>query len=284
MDLKIAKELLAQIKEVEEKVFKDGFIVGKSGLRLHKIKTDHGEITYTFDSIKLKDTLKGISVMYLAGINGLPIGIDDLRKHIDIPPDAEEVGRWIDVKEGGETDVEADKMTERAMEYFIENLNEMFIEAIHKYIEESFFQSVLKNSGKGYYILHKTESEAFKHFASFYNESIKQRLGVRKGSGRKSNWSEEDLQEMLSLYDTALILITESKKNFALVIGNYGWEKSIKAAYPQLPDNIIEMFNQQGVTPGEMALTLVAERFDAKSTEYLRQLIMETRKSNKESK
>jgi hypothetical protein len=85
---------------------------------------------------------------------------------------------------------------------------------------------------------------------------------------------------MLAEYDSILPLIAEAKKIYRTVGRKSGWVNSIKALYPDLPSDVIEQFAQRGVPPASLALEMTARRFGTQPTEYLRQLIIKTRKTS----
>ncbi len=202
-----------------------------------------------------------------------------MNQYVLEPSEGEKLDYWIK-KNCADTDLEfIGKMTAKAMKYFGDNLSKAFAANIQDYVDEAFFHAMIKTVGEEDSEPPKTESGIFGDFVKISNSRLKERLDIRKASGRKSEYTDEELREMLSLYELMLPLIQEAKKHYTRVKDKAGWVQSIIALYPQLPVEIIEKFDQQGVSPAELALTLVAGRFNRKPTEYLRQMIIQTRAS-----
>ena len=257
----------------------------RHGERFYEIETPYGKVWHITSLAKQKRVFRNMAILHMLESSGIKIDETFAAYIINIDPSRGEIlDNWL--KENNYTDDidYIDKMTERAINYFSENLREMFAVNMLNYADEVFFYSLIKTVGEEKNTPPLTELAIFNHFAKFSTSRLKTRLGIRKTSGRKSKRTDEQLQKMLSFYDSVLTLIREAKKDYTLIKGKHRWMNSIKALHPQLPVSIIEKFAQKGITPSELALIWVGEKFDTRPTEYLRQEIIKVRKISVKNK
>lgn len=264
-----------------KKLEKDDFICLPNGINLSLTKTKYGTISCMSHREVQEQEFKNFFIRFFARMEGVPVTLDEISKFIELPgEDALEV--IVDNENGSEIVARAEDAVQSALNYFAENINEMFAEALQRYMEETFIRALMHESAD---YVNKTEVDAFNYILRLHGESMRERMKIRKASGRKLKWSDEELQQILETYEWVLPLITEAKKFHKTIAGRRGWTAAVKALYPQLPINIIERFDHKGdSSAGALALSLAAEQFGKESSEYLRQRLIETRVAQKKNK
>jgi hypothetical protein len=272
---KFEEKVAEHQRQVEEKGYAE-----RGNERFYEFETPCGKVWFITVLAQQERHFRNMVIIHKVLSTNIDIDTTYLDEFLADPSSGEKLDEWV-MENCVRKDIESiNKMTAKAINYFADNLREMFAVNLLNYVDETFFYALIKTVGEDDPNPPKTESAIFTHFAEFAKSRLKNRLNIRKTSGRKSKRKGEELLEMLSSYNSLLPLIQAAKKDYTLKKRERGWVKSIKELHPHLPISIIERFDQQGVTPGELALIVVAEKFNAEPTEALRKKIMETRKAN----
>lgn len=276
---RIFEEKVAEHKrQIAEKGYAE-----RDGESFHEIETVYGKVWYNTFLARQERIFRNVSILHMmmsSGVKVDPARIHDLATY---PPFEEKLDEWVGETCAPEDIKFIDKMTGKAIKYFSDNLRRMFAANMLSYVEEAFFYGLIKTVGEENPNPPNTESRVFTDFIKIYTSRVKERLDIQKAT-RKPDRTDDEMREMLALYESILPVIREAKKDYTSIKDKSAWVEAIKALYPQLPVDIIEKFDQQGVSPSELALTMVAERFNTDPTEYLRQLIIKTRASGNENK
>lgn len=249
-----------------------------NGISLSLTKTRYGTISLMFDREIQEHEFKKFFVGFFAKLKGIPTSFDEVSRLIELPEDAL-FNITIDVEDGGVIAGKAEEEAAKAMKYFIENLSGMFAETLQRYLEETFLRTLMHKSAD-YFDLPKTEVEAFDFMMRMHRRAMRERMKIRKASGRKTEWTIQKLDALLSGYEEVLPVLRQAKKLYSQVKKNFRWREIIKTAYPQLSANVIEELALRGKSsePAVLALAAVAERFETEPSDYLKTLLVKARR------
>jgi len=265
-----------EVVEHQRQVAEQGY-AEKNGERFYEVETGFGKIWYITVLARQKRIFKNAAIAHSLLSSGLKVKKAWLDQFVTDPYCGETLDYWMKLHCSADDIEYIDKVTEKAIAYFTDNLMEMFAVNISNYFNEAFFYGLIKTVGEELSDPPQTESVIFNDFVKFTVSQLKTRLDIKKASGRKSKRTGEQLQEIMFFYDSILPLVREAKKDYTLIKKKRNWTDSIKTLHPKLPANIIEKFDQKGLSPADLALIWVAEQFEIEPTEYLRKKIIETR-------
>lgn len=270
-----------KVAEHERQIAERGY-AERNGERFYEIDTIYGKVRYTVVPATQERIFRNMAILHLMMSSGVKIDPTRISQLSRYRPFFKKLDEWVEEFCAPEDIEYIEKVTEKAVKYFTNNLREMFAVNMQNYNDETFFYALIKTVGEENSNPPSTESVIFSDFTKFINSSLKNRLNIRKASGKKSKRTGEELQEMLSFYDSILPMIQKAKKDYTSAKAKPGWVKTVHNLNPHLPVHIVEMFDQRGVAPNNLALIMVAEKFDAEPTEALRKKLLEIRKAKKE--
>lgn len=269
-----AEEVAEHYRQIAERGYAES-----NGQRYYELKTLYGKISCITNLADQKKLFRNAAIVHLIRSNKIEFDEACLHRLLIDPNSGDELYKELKEILHPEVLTRLDEITEKAINYFYNNLNKMFGANMTGFVEESFFYALIKTIGKDPSRAPETESAIFSGFVKFGVSRLKERLDIRKASGRKRSKTDEELRQMMLFYDSVLPLIRKAKKDYNPIKGRYGWVHSIKALHPYLYESIIEKLDQKGITPSELALMWVAEEFDTEPTESLRKKLISIRKT-----
>jgi hypothetical protein len=263
-----------------DELAKAGVINNANGSQIHVKKTIYGMLFFFTAPEHLRKLMGSVAVDFLYRMQyGFPLEKEAViaAGNLDIDPDAViKLTARLD-KEMAE---EWKRWTEQAMEILLTQLRETLVQTIEHHIEITMIRALLDRSGKGYYKLNVDEKEAINVLVKDHVKVFKEQLGARKRGGSSARWTSERMDELLTLYDSALEMMRGAKEIYRKHKGNKRWGQMVRAAYPELPDDLIDRFSGrgQGAEPNELAKEYAARKLGVEVNDYTEKILITARK------
>jgi len=125
-------------------------------------------------------------------------------------------------------------------------------------------------------------ADLLREYADFQHRIVKHDLGVPRPGGSSPTWTAEQKLEILSYYETALKSISEAKRLWRQN-RKLNWREIVKAAFPELPGDIVEKLPLRGEKPSDLALEATAAKVASVSIEYLRKVLTSARRLRRDA-
>lgn len=160
----------------------------------------------------------------------------------------------------------------RAHELFERQLPRKLEEALWELVVEVMFQA-LQDQG-----LSEMEGGArLKNVLRIAEEWKKERFNTR-GRGRAPAWSLEDRAAFLARYEEALAAVKDARKIFRASRRGVDWRAAVRAAYPEIPDEVLEEIQHLEIKKSEVARKWAAVSAGFPDSEYLRRILTAARR------
>jgi hypothetical protein len=145
----------------------------------------------------------------------------------------------------------------------------------------------MTRADKGHFVFHATEYKILELIEKIHLDSLKERIGVKKASGKPRYWKPEREKEFLSLYEPLAQLLKEVKKACTKYKredkskDGTGWKEKVLMDFPLILPEMIDDLSKSGkdAEPSAVALKYVAKTFDDASITTLQKIITRARKS-----
>lgn len=258
----------------------NGIIRHPGGAEIHTKRTIYGTLMFYTNRERLKELLESVMLDFLWQMQyGFPRETEAIRAaaNIDIGPDDESE---IHVKISKEAAEECRLWAEHAMEILSAELRDALEQTLEHHIEITMVRALLERSGKGLYKFKVDEKKVIDAVSRDHLKVFKERLGARKRGGSSPRWTPERMDELLTLYDSALEMMRGAKEIYRKHKGNKRWGQMVRAAYPELPEDLIERFSGrgQGAEPNELAKEYAARKLDVEVNDYTEKILIAARK------
>lgn len=261
-------------KKMEE-LSRNGMVENSKGEIACLVKSEFGTLIYLLKPEEVKDFWFRTASAMIAKLSDLPITIEDLRKIVDLPDDDDNIEiNEISVRLGDESLEQVKKISNDAFNYFKKNLRSMLADSIQRFVLESFGKSLLESSGQSFFLVEKTEVQFFNGLTKIINQSLRERMDVRKASGNKAKRSVEELSKMLDFYNERLSLIKNAHWIYNIVDKDKTLKfndpkdrqihafNSVAGAYPQLSGETINCFKFSHMSDSDLAIEELKGRFN----------------------
>lgn len=220
--------------------------------------------SYGHDADLIMESLIFHFLRFYLLLQHLPDSQDELRRFIEFPNSTqiEAVQPMTEEEIVSETLAAAIE----AFEYFDETSDELFTSNMFLFLDETRARTLFKRAGK-FYKFDKYESFVFSYKGQIMMRLMKARVKVTDNRGRKSSWTPELRKDFLEFYEDCLEILNDAgAKLNKFKNTNYPY-KHLKLEYPQIPDEIMELFFvSRKVANADKAISWAAEHFGIETT------------------
>lgn len=260
-------------ERVKSTLEEKGFVENSKGELLYKVKSQFGTLIYMYNPEEIKNFYNKLAHSYIGGINNLPITVEALKELIELPEKLKILEFEIEMLSEDER-IEVESISNKSLTHYRNKTLDMLAESLYRFALEGFCRGILATSGNGYHFLKKTESAVFKDFLKIINESLKERLNIKKSSGNKPKRTEEQLLEFLDFYNKRREVIKKARLEYRMIekkelskIHDYKTRQSvllkkIKAKYPMISDDTIHNFRFKGISYKDLAIEELKTHFN----------------------
>jgi hypothetical protein len=260
-----------------EAFFDGGFGIGPNGIHRHTIKTYYGQLFYLYFPEVIENQFRCIAGEFLWHVHhGQPL--DELLAQIKEQAGAEFIDATVDM--GQELSQECIQMADRAMALFKKGVQEMLAKSAEQYFVETLFRALREHNSQGSFVFNATETEMIKPIIRVFTKALKQRLEAPTAGGSEPEWTTKRQEAFLKQYELALATLKEAKRIYRQNKRSKQWNNIVKAAYPELPDDLIAQLGMGGknAEPSRLALEYAAKLFGVEPSSYLEKVLASARR------
>lgn len=263
-----------------EKILDGGFDITPEGVHAHVIKTYYGRLMYLYHPKLIENQFRCIASEFLLHVHhGRPL--DELLAEIKEQAGTEFIDATVEM--GQELSRECIQIADRAMTLFKKHVPKMLAESAEQYFVETLFRALRDHNNQGSFVFDATETEMIKPIIRVFTKALKQRLEAPTAGGSEPEWTTERQEAFLKQYESALAVMKEAKRIYRKNKRSKQWNNIVKAACPELPDDLIIQLRIGGknAEPSRLALEYAARLFGVEPSSYLEKVLASARRARR---